>query len=132
MKLSDRTIGFSTLLTLMLASLLAVSPAFAKDKEAKKDDAPFKLYIRDAQALEGGGVEIFGRITDGSISVGDTVCVPLTGDRTEAREVAAIVEFSRKLETATTGKSIHVAVHDVADEDVKMNDYLTTGCEAES
>lgn len=132
MKMNSKFFTVCSLAALMASSLVAASPALAKDKEKDKANAPFKLYIRDVQTIAGGSAEIFGRITAGSVSVGDTVCVPLDTDQTVAREVTAITEFSAKLDTATTGKSVHVVVGDVEPEEVLTNDYLTTGCDSES
>ncbi len=132
MQWNTRFFAVLSVSAIMAGSLLATTPAMAKDKKEDKANAPFKLYIRDVQTIAGGSAEIFGRITAGSVSVGDTVCVPLDTDQTVAREVTAITEFSAKLDTATTGKSVHVVVGDVEPEEVLTNDYLTTGCDSES
>lgn len=115
--------------TSLLVAALAI-PGTLAAKES--DDGGFKLFIRDAQGVVGGGTEIFGRITSGSVSVGDTVCVPLNSGETEARKVEDIVEFSKKLETAEKGKSVHIVVSDVSPDDVRNDHYLDTACQSES
>lgn len=124
MKLAIFSNNGRTAVFTLLAAIVISTSTYAKDS----DDGAFKLFINDAQTVEDGGTAILGRVDAGSVSVGDTVCVPLNTGDSVSQTVAAIEEFSKKLETATKGKMVKILVIGVNSDDVATDHYLNSDC----
>ena len=89
----------------------------------------FSMPIQDSFKITGRGTVLTGKISSGTLSVGDTVCVPLQSGETLARTVTGIESFRKLLEKAETGVNVGVLVGEVDSKQVKVKAVLNGNCE---
>jgi elongation factor Tu len=90
-------------------------------------DDDFSMQVMDAFTVSGQGTVLTGRIAAGSVSVGDTVCVPLKDGETVARSLKGIEMFRKLLERAEAGQTVGLLV-DVDSKQVEKGAMLHADC----
>lgn len=114
-----------TMSVLILLSL-AIQTAFADE------DDDFTMQIGDAFAITGKGTVLTGQIATGVVSVGDTICIPLTSGETLPRELKGIERFRDLLEKAEAGQIVGLLVEDVDRKLVAKGEFVDSDCELPS
>ncbi len=114
----------AALAVLLLMAGRTVPPAYAEDS--------FRMPIADVFTITGRGVVLTGRVTSGSIGVGDWVCVPMLDDEQLGREIVGLELFREIRERIETGQSAGVLVDNVDQRQVRKNADLVAGCESEA
>ena len=114
-----------TIAALVLLSL-AIQPAFANE------DDDFTMQIGDAFAITGKGTVLTGQIATGVVSVGNTICIPMTSGDTLPRELKGIERFRDLLEKAEAGQIVGLLVEDVDRKLVAKGEFVDADCELPS
>ena len=106
-------------LCLALLPLLAAPVTRAADGKAK---------VGDAFKISGGGVVVTGVVTEGTLAVGDPVCVPTSGGDVASR-IEAMESFNKVIESAEAGTHVGLLVPGIDPDEVDTDDgVLTVGC----
>jgi translation elongation factor EF-Tu-like GTPase len=109
-----------------MLALLLFSLSFSANAVA---DNGFSMKIMDVFAIAGRGTVLTGQVATGSVTVGDTVCVPLQNGETAALGVDGIEMFRKVLERAEQGQMVGILVH-VDKKQVEKGALLHGDCEA--
>ena len=105
----------------LLAGLGITSHTGAKDTE-------FSMPIMDAFRITGRGTVLTGKVASGTLTVGDTVCVPIKSGEVHTRTVDGIESFRKLLDKAEAGKNVGVLVTEVDAKEVKLKAMLNGDC----
>lgn len=106
----------------LFAGLGVTSHADAKNTE-------FSMQISDSFRITGRGTVLTGKIASGTLTVGDTVCVPMQSGETLTRTVDGIESFRKLLEKAEAGTNVGVLVANVDSKEVKLKTELNGNCQ---
>ena len=112
--------------TWALAMAMAANLLFPRPVGAAED---FSMLIMDAFTITDRGTVLTGQIKSGSVSVGDTVCVPLTNGETAARKVGSLEMRREILERAEKGQIVGVLVQLIDRKLVGKAALLHSDCE---
>jgi len=89
--------------------------------------APFSMTVMDAFKISGRGVAITGKVDEGIVRVGDTVC--LIAAKIGARELKVeAVERGATADSASAGDMPGIVVNGVDIKDISRNDQLRSAC----
>jgi elongation factor Tu len=117
LKPGSRTAGMLALLSFHLSI----------SANAVADDG-FSMKIMDVFTITGRGTVLTGQVASGSLTVGDTVCVPLQGDEIAARTVEGIEMFRKLLDRAEKGQMVGILI-DIDKKLVEKGALLHGDCE---
>lgn len=109
----------------LAALFIALLPVLAIPEVSAAGGA---MKVGDAFNIAGGGVVVTGVITEGTLSVGDPVCVPtLSGE--VASTIEAMESFRKVIESAGEGSHVGLLIEGVEPDEVNTEDgVLTAGC----
>jgi hypothetical protein len=88
------------------------------------------MTIMDAFSISGRGTVVTGRISSGSITVGDSVCIPMEADSQRPAKVEGIEVFRQLRERAAAGEDVGVLVGDVNYRKIAKGEDLVASCHA--
>jgi translation elongation factor EF-Tu-like GTPase len=109
-------------LTLVLLTLI-IQPTLASQ------ESEFEMQIYDSFAITDKGTVVYGRVKTGVVTVGNTVCIPLTTGETVPR-VVKIIERTRKLlERVEAGQVAGLFVDDLEPKLVAKGQPAHRNCE---
>ncbi len=106
----------------LLAGLGITSPSEAKDPA-------FSMQVMDSFRITGRGTVLTGKIASGTLTVGDTVCVPMKSGEVLTRTVDGIESFRKLLDKAEAGKNVGILVANVESKEVAVKAMLNGDCE---
>jgi translation elongation factor EF-Tu-like GTPase len=86
------------------------------------------MNIMDVFTITDRGTVLTGQVKSGSISTGDTVCIPLKDGDVAARTVNGIERFRKILDHAEKGQMVGLLV-EVDKKQVKKGELLHDDCE---
>ena len=112
--------------TCALVTAMAVNLLLPRLASAADD---LSMLIMDAFTITDRGTVLTGQIKSGSVSVGDTVCVPLTNGDTAARKVDSIDVSRETVERAEEGQNVAVLVQLIDKDLVEEEALLHSDCE---
>jgi elongation factor Tu len=112
-------------MTAALSLTAIVAGLLISGKVSASDD--FAMQIMDVFTISGRGAVMTGQVSSGSISVGDTVCVPLKNGETVARPVTGIEMFRKLLERAEKGQLVGLLV-DYDSKQIREDGQLHSDC----
>lgn len=118
-----RSPGTGLLLLLITSFTLAVQPVLADE------GGSYSVQIYDAFKITGRGTVVAGRVKSGSVTVGDTLCIPLTSGDTQARTVEGIERFRKLMEQADEGQHAGFLVGELEAQLVAKGEVMTGDCE---
>lgn len=81
----------------------------------------FSLEVEDVFTITGRGTVVTGRVTSGTIKVGETVYI----NRMKATEIGGIEQFRKMLDYAQAGDNVGLLLRGVDRNDVSRGDILT-------
>lgn len=84
----------------------------------------FSLTVEDVFTITGRGTVIVGRISSGSVSVGDTVTLKRTNGYSCSVTVAGIEMFRKMLNTAKEGDNVGLLLRGLTKADIGQGDIL--------
>lgn len=88
----------------------------------------FRMQIKDIMRLSGQGIIMTGKIADGQISNGDSICVPLIGGGKAGRQVKGIEKLSKVVTSAGAGEHVGLLVGELTEDEVAKGEVLVSGC----
>lgn len=110
---------FETAVLPCLLVLLLTPTAHAESGQVK---------VGDAFRISGGGVVVTGVVTEGTLSVGDPVCVPTSGGDVPST-IEAMESFNKVIDSAGEGTQVGLRVPGIDPGEVDTDDgVLTVGC----
>ena len=95
---------------------------------ALASEAEFSMEIKDTMRLSGQGIIMTGKIAEGTVHNGDSLCVPLADGSQVGREVKAMEKISKVVKVATAGDNIGILVGDLTEDDIAVGQTLKAGC----
>lgn len=90
----------------------------------------FRMTVIDTFNISGRGTVVTGRISSGSITVGDPVCIPMEAGGQAPAEVEGIEVFREVRERAAAGEDVGVLVGDVNHRKIAKGEDLVASCDA--
>ena len=82
----------------------------------KAGTVKFELEVEDVFSIVGRGTIVTGRVTSGSVSVGDEVLIFNNGIKTQ---VTGIEMFRKQCDTATEGDNVGILLRGISRDDVE-------------
>ena len=111
----------------IIAAVAIAASSLVTGQVSAGDD--FSMLIMDAFTITDRGTVLTGQIKSGSLSVGDTVCVPLTNGETAARKVDSLEMRREILARAEKGQIVGVLVQLIDRKLVEKEALLHNDCE---
>ncbi len=85
----------------------------------------FVLTVEDVFSITGRGTVVTGRITAGTIKVGDQVMITRAGQQLLASRVTGVEAFRKILDQASAGENVGLLLEGVAKDQVLSGDVIS-------
>ena len=95
---------------------------------AQASETDFKMEIKDTMRLSGQGIIMTGKIAQGIVRSGDSLCVPLANGSQVGREIKGMEKMSKVVDVASAGEHIGIMVGDLNEDDIAVGQLLKSGC----
>lgn len=88
----------------------------------------FRMRVMDVFSITGQGVVLTGRVTAGSASVGDIVCLSRAEGEDRELELKGVEQFRKLLDTAEAGQSVGLLFDGLEKSEVNRGDEVRGRC----
>lgn len=85
----------------------------------------FEMTVEDVFAITGRGTVVTGRVTAGTVAVGDQVLISRAGTPLLQTEVTGIEMFRKTVDVANAGENVGLLLRDVRRDQVVRGDVLS-------
>lgn len=89
----------------------------------------FIFQVADIFQIKGRGVVATGRITSGSVSIGDDCFIQYSDGSRRKSSVKAIEKFRRVVERASLGDNVGLLLNDISREEVIGAEYIVSSAD---